>query len=106
MINEAAAPSSETRRPFPSLTRMPPPPPVVDISTLPIVVARGLRRTYAAPDGSAIHALDNVDLDIYRGELTVIAGPSGSGKSTLLQALAGLDRPDSEIGRASCRERV
>jgi len=36
-----------------------------------------------------------VDLDAYRGELTVIAGPSGSGKTTLLQVLAGMDRPDS-----------
>lgn len=61
----------------------------------PIVVARGLKRTYRAPDGSEIRALDDVDLEIQRGELTVIAGPSGSGKSTLLQVLAGLDRPDS-----------
>lgn len=60
-----------------------------------IVSARGLRRTYRAPDGTKIRALENVDLDIRRGELTVIAGPSGSGKSTLLQVLAGLDRPDS-----------
>ncbi|GGO86185.1 ABC transporter ATP-binding protein [Nocardioides phosphati] len=58
-------------------------------------MARGLRRTYRAPDGSEIRALDDVDLDVQRGELTVIAGPSGSGKSTLLQVLAGLDRPDS-----------
>lgn len=61
----------------------------------PIVVARGLQRRYTAPDGSEIRALDNVDLDVYRGEFTVIAGPSGSGKSTLLQVLAGLDRPDA-----------
>ncbi|GAB4009905.1 ABC transporter ATP-binding protein [Nocardioides ultimimeridianus] len=62
-----------------------------------IVVARGLIRTYTAPDGSRFNALDDVDLDVHRGELTVIAGPSGSGKSTLLQVLAGLDRPDSGV---------
>lgn len=69
--------------------------------SVPVVVARGLRRTYTAPDGSLVRALDEVDLDVFRGLLTVIAGPSGSGKSTLLQVLAGLDRPDSgtvEIG--------
>ena len=60
-----------------------------------IVVARGLKRTYRAPDGSPVHALNDVDLDVRSGELTVIAGPSGSGKSTLLQVLAGLDRPDA-----------
>lgn len=62
-----------------------------------IVVARGLVRTYTAPDGSRFNALDDVDLDVRRGELTVIAGPSGSGKSTLLQVLAGLDRPNAGV---------
>jgi putative ABC transport system ATP-binding protein len=61
----------------------------------PIVVARGLRRTYSSPDGALVHALDDVDLDVFHGELTVVAGPSGSGKSTLLQVLAGMDRPDA-----------
>lgn len=33
--------------------------------------------------------LDNVDLDIYRGEALVIIGPSGTGKSTILRIIAG-----------------
>jgi putative ABC transport system ATP-binding protein len=73
-------------------------------SAEPIVVARGLRRTYVRPDHSDVHALDGVDLEVHRGQVTVIAGPSGSGKSTLLQVLAGLDRPDEgsvTIGRES-----
>lgn len=61
----------------------------------PIVVARDLTRVYVGPDGQSISALAGVDLDVYRGEVTVIGGPSGSGKSTLLQVLAGLDRPES-----------
>ncbi len=63
--------------------------------TSPIVVARDLNRTYQRPDGSSVRALDAVDLDVYPGEMAVVAGPSGSGKSTLLQVLAGLDRPDT-----------
>ncbi|MDR3201894.1 MAG: ABC transporter ATP-binding protein [Bifidobacteriaceae bacterium] len=40
-------------------------------------------------------ALDGVDADLARGELTAIMGPSGSGKSTLMRCLAGLDAPTS-----------
>lgn len=39
------------------------------------------------------HVLRNLDLEIKRGDFTVIMGPSGSGKSTLLYALSGMDRP-------------
>lgn len=39
------------------------------------------------------HVLKNLDIEIYRGDFTVIMGPSGSGKSTLLYALSGMDTP-------------
>lgn len=37
--------------------------------------------------------LKNLNIEIYRGDFTIIMGASGSGKSTLLYALSGMDRP-------------
>ncbi len=60
----------------------------------PIASARGLVKTYGTGE-AAVRALDGVDVDFGRGELTAIMGPSGSGTSTLMHCMAGLDRPDT-----------
>ena len=44
-------------------------------------------------NGVMQHILNNVDLEIYKGDFTIIMGPSGAGKSTLLYALSGMDTP-------------
>lgn len=41
------------------------------------------------------HVLKNIDIELYKGDFTVIMGASGAGKSTLLYALSGMDTPSS-----------
>ncbi len=55
-----------------------------------IMQAKDLCKSFAN-NGMQNHILDNINLDIYKGDFTVIMGASGSGKSTLLYSLSGMD---------------
>jgi putative ABC transport system ATP-binding protein len=63
---------------------------------MPLIRLEGITRTFegdAAGDEAETRALDEVTLDIDRGEYISISGPSGCGKSTLLSILGLLDAP-------------
>jgi predicted ABC-type transport system involved in lysophospholipase L1 biosynthesis ATPase subunit len=64
---------------------------------------RGVSRRYRQGRHD-VAALDDVDVDIDRGEHVAVVGPSGSGKSTLLYLAAGLDAPDTGTVRVAGRD--
>ena len=62
----------------------------------PILDIRGLSKTYKAKgSGDSVKALDNVDLQIRKGEIFALLGPNGAGKTTLIGAVCGLVRPSA-----------
>ena len=56
---------------------------------------KDLTKIYHPNTDLTVHALNHINLSIYKGEFTAIIGPSGSGKSTLLNMISGLDTPTS-----------
>ncbi len=84
----------------------------------PIVETRNLVKRVTSPEGELV-ILQDISLQIYKGEAVAIIGASGTGKSTLLGILAGLDTPSegsvtlagedlaalTEDGRAALRAR-
>ena len=59
-----------------------------------IISARKLKKSFGK-DESRQTIISDLDIDIYKGDFTVIMGSSGAGKSTLMYSLSGMDKPDS-----------
>lgn len=57
----------------------------------PVIRLRGLKRRFGIGDAEN-YAINNIDLDIKKGEFVAIMGPSGCGKTTLLNILGLLDQ--------------
>lgn len=52
-------------------------------------------KSFHAPEGGLIRALDNVSLSVAQNEFLTLLGPSGCGKTTLLRAVSGFEDLDS-----------
>jgi putative ABC transport system ATP-binding protein len=59
-----------------------------------VIEAKKLTKIYKR-DEFEVHALDNCDIEVNKGEFVALMGPSGSGKSTLMHLIAAMDRATS-----------
>ena len=66
-------------------------PPAVLAPTQSIVSVTNLSKTYE----SGFKALDNINLEIRRGEIFALLGPNGAGKTTLISVICGIVNPSS-----------
>jgi NitT/TauT family transport system ATP-binding protein len=62
------------------------------VSTTTAISLRGVSKAFGH-GGNAVVALDNISLEVGRGEFVCLVGASGCGKTTSLNLMAGLDRP-------------
>ena len=60
---------------------------------MPLIRLDGITKIFRGDADEETRALDDVTVDIHRGEYVSVSGPSGCGKSTFLSILALLDTP-------------
>ena len=78
-----------------------------------VLKAEHISRDFTIGDGSVVHALTDINLEVNEGELVCLRGRSGSGKTTLINILGALDRQNrgnvyfcgEDIGKLSDPER-
>jgi putative spermidine/putrescine transport system ATP-binding protein len=70
--------------------------PVSSPNHVPAISVRNVSKTFGTGP-SAVHAVDDVSVDIADGEFFCLLGPSGSGKTTLLRVIAGFEIPTSGV---------
>ena len=63
--------------------------------TQPVIRIANISKSFALHDGTTFHAVNNVSLDIAKGDIFGLIGKSGAGKSSLLRLINLLERPDS-----------
>ena len=61
-----------------------------------------LRKSFRTTDGGVKHAVDGLDLDIYRGQITALLGHNGAGKTTTISMLTGTMPVTSGCCKLSC----
>src|SRR5260221_1535974 len=59
------------------------------MSETPILKVQGVSKRFGG-----VHALENVSLELYPGEVLALAGDNGAGKSTLIKIISGVHHPD------------
>src|SRR5687767_4147012 len=70
----------------------------MDNGSRPLIKLESVKKVFYT-DEVETHALDNINLEIHKGEYVSIAGPSGCGKSTMLSILGLLDTPTDGVYR-------
>ena len=63
---------------------------VADLDPAPAIWCSGLRKRYGRQ-----MAVEDVSLEVRRGEVVGLLGPNGAGKTTVIKMLLGLARPDA-----------